>query len=106
MSATTFSSVISRSVWFCPVAGLPWLSANTTSTLAPPRPASPAFLGQREIAEFRMRVVDNVHRDFDRAHLACTTPALAALPLSGIDRADLRPGLVLRRSVARRQQPK
>jgi len=58
--------VISRSAWFCPVAGLPWLSANTTSTLAPPRPASPAFFAKGEIAELGMGVVDDIHGDFER----------------------------------------
>ena len=40
----SLDSVISRSAWFCPAAGVPWLSANSISILAPPRPGRPASL--------------------------------------------------------------
>src|SRR5579871_6135764 len=79
--ATTFSSVIRRSAWFCPVAGLPWLSPNTTSTLAPPRPASPAFFASGKLpnsgwALLMISIATSI------AALVCS-PALAAPPESG-----------------------
>ena len=60
MMACTFSSVMRRSAWFWPAAGVPWLSANMTSILAPLRPGRPLPCGEREVLQVGMRVVDDV----------------------------------------------
>src|SRR6185503_6660896 len=60
---------------------LPWLSANTTSTLAPPRPLRPAFFvtGRLPSAALPPLMISTA---VSIAALPCT-PALAALPLKG-----------------------
>ncbi len=92
--ATTWSCEMSRSVSLCAVAGLPWWSAKTTSTLRPPRPGRPDVGGERDGGELGMRVVDDLHPDLDRLlHLGAGGGDGAAQRVGGADadRARLRP---------------
>src|SRR3979411_2733755 len=71
MTAATFSSVMSRSVWFWPAAGVPWLSAKMSAILAPFSAGLPArqaaALGQRhDLRQVGVAVVDDIDADFHR----------------------------------------
>ena len=94
MMACTFSSVMRRSAWFWPAAGVPWLSAKMTSSLAPPSPGQALAVGQRKVLQVGVAVVDEVDGQLDGGlgEVAGTRRVAA----QRIDRADLD-GLLRRR---------